>query len=47
MELHEIIISTIHIIFLWNSDKKLHEGDYMNINDAIVKRIEEICKEKI
>ncbi|MBQ7369642.1 MAG: transcriptional regulator [Clostridia bacterium] len=46
MELHEIIFLTIHIIFSWNSDNELHEGDYMNINDAIIKRIEEICKEK-
>ena len=30
----------------WNSDKKFHEGDYMNINEAIIKRIEEICQEK-
>lgn len=28
----------------WNNDKKFHECDYMNINDAIIKRIEEICK---
>ncbi len=46
MELHEIIFSTIHIIFSWNNDKEFHEGDDMNINDAIIKRIEEICKEK-
>lgn len=30
----------------WNNDKKFHEGGYMNLNDAIIKRIEEICKEK-
>ena len=46
MEFHEIINLRIHIIFSWNNDKKFHEGGYMNINDAIVKRIEEICKEK-
>lgn len=46
MEFHEIKIFVIHIIFSWNNDKKLREGDYVNINDAIVKRIEEICKEK-
>ena len=46
MELHEIKNFTIHIIFSWNTDKKLHEGDIMNINDAIIKRIEEICKER-
>ena len=46
MELHEIIFLIIHMIFSWNNDKELHEGDYMNINDAIIKRIEEICKEK-
>lgn len=46
VELHEIIFFKIPIIFSWNSDKKLHEGDYMNINDAIIKRIEEICKSK-
>ena len=46
MELHEIIFFAIHIIISWKSYKKFHEGGYMNINDAIVKRIEEICKEK-
>ena len=46
MELHEIKILAIHLIFSWNNDKKLHEGVYMDLNDAIVKRIEEICKEK-
>ena len=46
MELHEIINLRIHIIFSWNSVKKFHEGGYMSINDAIIKRIEEICKEK-
>lgn len=46
MELHEIKYLKIHIIFSWKNDKKFHEGDYMNINEAIVKRIEEICKEK-
>ena len=46
MELHEIIFLKIRIIFSWNNDKKFHEGEDMNINDAIVKRIEEICKEK-
>ena len=46
MELHEIIILRIHIIFSWNTYKGFHEGVRMNINDAIIKRIEEICKEK-
>ncbi len=46
MELHEIINFRIYIIFSWNNVKKFHEGGYMNINDAIIKRIEEICKEK-
>ena len=46
MELHEIIISIIHIILSWNSDKIFHEEAYMNINDAIIRRIQEICKEK-
>lgn len=46
MELHEKINLRIHIIFSWNNDKNFHEGDYMSINDAIIKRIEEICKEK-
>ena len=46
MELHEIIYLKIHIIFSWNNDTKLHEGGYMNINDATVKRINEVCKEK-
>ena len=45
MEVHEIIFFTIHIIFSWNTDKT-HEGIYMNINDAIIKRIEEVCQEK-
>ena len=47
MELHEIKFLIIYILFSWNSDKKFHEGIYMNINDAIIKRIEEICKAKI
>ena len=46
MELHEIIFLIIHIIFSWNNDTGFREGGCMNINDAIVKRIEEICKEK-
>ena len=46
MELHEIKFLIIYILFSWNSDKKFHEGIYMNINDAIIKRIEEICKAK-
>ena len=46
MELHEINILIIHIIISWNTDTKFHEGEYMNINDAIIKRIDEICKEK-
>jgi len=46
VEFHEIIFLTIHIIISWNNDKKFHEGVFMNINDAIVKRIEEICREK-
>jgi len=46
VELHEILILIIHIIFSWNINKELHEGFCMNINDAIIKRIEEICKEK-
>ena len=46
MELHEISKFKIRIIISWNSDKRFHEGGYMNINDAIIKRIEEICKEK-
>ena len=31
---------------MWYSYKELREGVCMNINDAIIKRIEEICKEK-
>lgn len=46
MELRENINLRIHIIFSWNNDKKFHEGSNMNINAAIIKRIEEICKEK-
>ena len=46
MEFHEIIIFIIRIIFSWNNDKKFHEGVCMDINDAIIKRIEEVCKEK-
>ena len=46
VELHEIIIFIIHIILSWNTNKELHERCAMNINDAIIKRIEEVCKEK-
>lgn len=48
MELHEIIIFIIHIILSWNTNKELHErcANKMNVNDAIIKRIGEICKEK-
>ena len=46
MELHEKIFFEIHIIISWNTYKEFHEGACMNINDAIIKRIEEICKEK-
>ena len=46
MELQEIIILIIHIIISWNAYKEFHEGARMNINDAIIKRIEEVCKEK-
>ena len=46
MELHERIFLRFHIIISWNSYKELHEGGYMNVNEAIIKRIEEICKEK-
>ena len=46
MEYHEIKNLIIHIIISWNTDKEFREGVFMNINDAIIKRIEEICKEK-
>lgn len=46
MELHEIFILIMPIIISWNTYKEFHEGEDMNINDAIVKRIGEICKEK-
>lgn len=46
MELHEIIILIIRIINSWNTYTEFHEGFHMNINEAIIKRIEEICKEK-
>ena len=46
MELHERKFFRIHIIISWNSVKEPHEGVNMNINDAIIKRIEEVCKEK-
>lgn len=41
-----MIFLIILIIISWNTTKELHEGDYMNINDAIIKRIEEICQDK-
>ncbi len=47
VELHEIVFLIIHIINSWNTYKEFHEGGrYMNINDAIIRRIEETCKEK-
>lgn len=46
MELHEIIFLIQHIIISWNIYKEFHEGVYMDINDAIIRRINEICKEK-
>lgn len=46
MELHEKTFLKKHIIFSWNAYKEFHEGGYMNVNDAIIKRIEEVCKEK-
>ena len=46
MELHEIKILVVHIISSWNTFKEFHEEVCMNINDAIIKRIEEICQEK-
>ena len=46
MEVHEINILIIHIIFSWNTNKEFHEGECMNLNDAIIKRIDEICREK-
>ena len=45
MELHEIKILQIHIIISWNTYTEFHEV-YMNINEAIIKRIKEICEEK-
>ena len=46
VEVHEIKIFIIHIINSWNTDTEIHEGERVNINDAIIKRINEICKEK-
>ena len=47
MELHERKILIIHIIISWNTYKELHERCLdMTINDAIIQRINEICKEK-
>ena len=46
MELHEIKFFIIPIIISWNTYTELHEGGYMDINNAIIKRIEEICQEK-
>ena len=46
VELHERKILKFPIITSWNTYKELREGGYMNINDAIIKRIQEICKEK-
>ena len=43
VEHHEIILFGLHIIISWNSDKKFHEGGYMNLNDAIIKRIDGIA----
>jgi len=36
----------IHIIISRNTYKEFHEGVCMNINDAIIRRIEELCNEK-
>ena len=41
-----MIFLIILIIISWNTTKELHEGVCMNINDAIIKRIEEICQYK-
>ena len=46
VELHERKFLIIHIIISWNPYTELHEGSYMDINNAIIKRIEEICIEK-
>ena len=46
VEVHEIKNFIILILISWNAYKELHEGGFMNINDAIIKRINEICKEK-
>ena len=46
MEFHEKNFLIIHIIISWSSYKEFHEGANMNINEAIIKRIEEICKDK-
>ncbi len=46
VEFHEKIILIIHIIVSWSPYKESHEGVDMDINDAIIKRIEEICQEK-
>lgn len=46
MEVHEKIFLIIHIIISRNTYKEFHEGVNMDLNDAIIKRIEEICKEK-
>ena len=47
VEFHERKIFRLYIIISWNTDKEFHEkGGCMNINDAIIKRIKELCEEK-
>ena len=46
MELHEIIFLFQHIIIVEFRELSQFEVEIMQLNDAIVKRINEICEEK-
>lgn len=45
MEFHEIKICKFFTLKSWNRDTEFHEVS-MQLNDAIIKRIKEICKDK-
>ena len=45
MELHEKYFSNVHIIIV-ELREKVAKGAIMKLNDAIVKRIYEVCEEK-
>lgn len=46
VELHERIIFAFPILKSWNIIMEFHDGAYMKTNEAILRRIEEICSEK-